>query len=534
MSYTLFQSLTHLENQVFPATESIRQLIETIARDVVRFRRNTQISYHFVATATSVCDEINALIRKVDENDDWDSYDKFTEAIDLLEELLLNSTETIQDEVQRHFGGHKDIDGYIASATNWAVNRKMLREFLKSFRARPEIGDLLLMVDDEETEIIEAGKHDDASLLLELHQAIKGHTFRQRAEGSVPQLIESVNDRLADLYALAQAEVLDDVLAIFTIQTAMLVFGIMDISMDPRADKNSTHHLKLGHVWVEAHSLLVNFCDITEGRSDRSEINKKYDDFLNVLRTIPDAPLPVAYTQLMKQVGKIRQPYHAQALALISLCRFLARHYEDLTKEQRTATNVEPLEDTCKETLAALQIAAASVSTLRSFEMNMPEHARVDNAFTVARTKIQDCFIHFGLVSHWDRYERIFQQAVEKDRSRTAQLGEILRARPSRTLDDTSNLVRVNVKVCDRSPAGDVIRDFSLRVEPETRLRALRWHISKALGPQVSARVLRDSTFLMTKREDSQEGDSLVPCRVHMAIEDITRAEVCELVLVLA
>jgi hypothetical protein len=41
------------------------------------------------------------------------------------------------------------------------------------------------MVDDEETEIIEAGKHDDASLLLELHQAIKGHEFRQRAEGSV-------------------------------------------------------------------------------------------------------------------------------------------------------------------------------------------------------------------------------------------------------------------------------------------------------------------------------------------------------------
>ena len=86
MSYTLFQSLTHLENDVFPATESIKELIKTIARDVVRFRRNTQISYHFVATATSVCDEINALIKKVDENDDWDSYDKFTEAIDVLEE----------------------------------------------------------------------------------------------------------------------------------------------------------------------------------------------------------------------------------------------------------------------------------------------------------------------------------------------------------------------------------------------------------------------------------------------------------------
>ncbi len=47
----------------------------------------------------------------------------------------------------------------------------------------------------------------------------------------------------------------------------------------------------------------------------------------------------------MKQAGNIRRPYHAQAVAVISLCRFLARHYENLTKEQRTATNVEPLEE---------------------------------------------------------------------------------------------------------------------------------------------------------------------------------------------
>ena len=87
MSFTLFRSLTELQNPVFPATESIKQLIETIGRDVVQFRRNTQISYHFVDRARSACDIINALIQKVDEEeDDWDSYDKFTEASDLLEE----------------------------------------------------------------------------------------------------------------------------------------------------------------------------------------------------------------------------------------------------------------------------------------------------------------------------------------------------------------------------------------------------------------------------------------------------------------
>ena len=47
----------------------------------------------------------------------------------------------------------------------------------------------------------------------------------------------------------------------------------------------------------------------------------------------------------MRQAGAIRRPYFAQAVAVISLCRFLARHYENLTKEERTATNVEPLEE---------------------------------------------------------------------------------------------------------------------------------------------------------------------------------------------
>jgi len=80
--------------------------------------------------------------------------------------------------------------------------------------------------------------------------------------------------------------------------------------------------------------------------------------------------------------------------------------------------------------------------------VNAPENALVENAFTIARSKIQGCFSHFGvgtllslmnfkshqtdyaldlqLTSHWAHYEKIFQQAAEKDRCRTAQLGEVL------------------------------------------------------------------------------------------------------------
>ena len=116
----------------------------------------------------------------------------------------------------------------------------------------------------------------------------------------------------------------------------------------------------------------------------------------------------------MKQAGNIRRPYFAQAVAVISLCRYLARHYESLTKEQRTGTKVEPLEEyavnpfrpscradyftrACRESLAALQIAAASVPTFKNLDMNAPEDARVSDALVAARKKIQGCFDHFGV-----------------------------------------------------------------------------------------------------------------------------------------
>lgn len=114
----------------------------------------------------------------------------------------------------------------------------------------------------------------------------------------------------------------------------------------------------------------------------------------------------------MKQAGKIRRPYHAQALALISLCRFLARHYENLTEEEHTATTIEPFEEyvhdcfrdsianlsltrTCKETLSALRVAVESEPTLRGFNFDAPENAHVFSAFERARTRIRECFQHF-------------------------------------------------------------------------------------------------------------------------------------------
>ena len=96
--------------------------------------------------------------------------------------------------------------------------------------------------------------------------------------------------------------------------------------------------------------------------------------------------------------------------------------------------------------------------------MNAPEDTRVNGALDAARKEIQGCFDHFGvgaslsamnpdssrqannygmqLTSHWAHYERIFKQAAEKDRSRTAQLGKVIASvshHPNFSLTSTLN-----------------------------------------------------------------------------------------------
>lgn len=86
MSYSLFINLASVRSGGFPATELIRYLIEAIGQDVSAFRRNAHVSYRLVDRIRDICNEINAHIQKVDEEDSWDSYEKFTAAIDPLEE----------------------------------------------------------------------------------------------------------------------------------------------------------------------------------------------------------------------------------------------------------------------------------------------------------------------------------------------------------------------------------------------------------------------------------------------------------------
>ena len=88
-STTIF-SLTDLGNGGPAATEVIKYLVQAVGRDVVSFQRNTQVSYMAVERARDILKQINDYIDKVENSigtaEDWDNFEKFTTAMDPLEE----------------------------------------------------------------------------------------------------------------------------------------------------------------------------------------------------------------------------------------------------------------------------------------------------------------------------------------------------------------------------------------------------------------------------------------------------------------
>ena len=88
MSYSLFVNLTETAES-YPATSVSKFLIELIGKDVCAFRRNTQASYRLVEQARTIAAAIHGLIKRVDEHDDWEAFDKYTAAIDPLEAYVV-------------------------------------------------------------------------------------------------------------------------------------------------------------------------------------------------------------------------------------------------------------------------------------------------------------------------------------------------------------------------------------------------------------------------------------------------------------
>jgi hypothetical protein len=111
-------------------------------------------------------------------------------------------------------------------------------------------------------------------------------------------------------------------------------------------------------------SRLIEFLEDTDEKQPTLPLSAqtKYDDFVETLKVrfgmflleqipymlpqkLSKLVLPRTYIDLMKQAGRIRRPYQAQAIALIGLCRFLADKFSTLGDSVITVENINALEE---------------------------------------------------------------------------------------------------------------------------------------------------------------------------------------------
>jgi hypothetical protein len=126
---------------------------------------------------------------------------------------------------------------------------------------------------------------------------------------------------------------------------------------------------------------------------------------------LTDIGLPGNYVNLMREVGRIRRPFQAQAIAVVMLCRFLAEKFNAIGKPKVTvehfnsldayvlllrvetiASDLDIFSRTFEKTLLTLRDATKSVTELKTFDMTDFENHAMVKAFGDTEALIRDSF----------------------------------------------------------------------------------------------------------------------------------------------
>ncbi|PSR87339.1 hypothetical protein PHLCEN_2v5156 [Hermanssonia centrifuga] len=484
MSHALFVNLTEPTAESFPATSVSKYLIELIGKDVCAFRRNTQVSYRLVERARIIATGINNLIKRVDTENDWDAYDKYTQAIEPLEDSLIPLTDIVEKERDQYLvtGQLESVDLCGAFIEAWATQRSDIRKRLEILRTKKEfatlLGDSLTATDED---IKDAYQHDDMNFLKELVRMVgtytpKTHGIRLPAQiiiSDVVKQIKSVQSQLIISYNKAQ-----DASIVLSIQSAMLIYSAMELTKNTKLGAEWLAHARSEVIWKAAQSLLVDLkAHLAKGTPQLADVQTKYDEFLTLLRGNMAVDLPANFVQLMKHTGRIGRSYHAQALYIVTLCRELVKHFEKATN--KTAQNLEPLKSTIDETIKALEAARQKDVALTKFDLEAFDASVTSVAFITARDEIKECFDKYGMSNEWSTHSAELEKAIAKDKARMKQVNDGL-VKAIVAVPQEAARISVGVKVLKE---GKTLHTLNYGLRSETRLSAIQWAASKETYP---------------------------------------------------
>ncbi|KAI0263561.1 hypothetical protein BC834DRAFT_844447 [Gloeopeniophorella convolvens] len=377
----------------FPATEVIRYLLKTVDRDVVTFRRNTQVPYMILDRVRELVNGIDGLIKKVEEGTgDWNSFDAYSRAIAPLEDLLLQLLAFTEVEKTQHLADPGSVDNAIVSSEKWEAHRGVFMRYLGELHTRPELARFVAILilshqgivvsKDTSTahqESLEAQAGDDRALFEDVLSAAKG-----RFSDVVPTHASNIETSLGALRK-----------SIIAVKASLLVEGVLQVLEAATLGGSVLRHLRSATVWDSFLELFRSLSTVTISEDGIAQVTDKYDSLLRIIKTLPGHELPASYVDIIKRAAYVRPPFREQAFALVTLCHDLATQFNNAADS--TDDNVRTLNEAFSVTLRSLEAASRAVSQLTIFDLTRFEDNGIVESFEQAKTSIRDGFISYGV-----------------------------------------------------------------------------------------------------------------------------------------
>ncbi|KAG8887269.1 hypothetical protein FRB98_000306 [Tulasnella sp. 332] len=459
--YSLFDALTNTSikpTDIPPAIGLIIFLLNAVGHDACDATRNTQSFYQFVSRARDVCKSIKGLIDKVDNEGDFEAFERYIELIGPLEEELfrvakLSCGDNIDplkipgSPINRPTppatvpAGPKDVNEFSKPFNDWILERKELRCAL---------GNVLTLTDPRAvsaSEIAPVAKSDDLDWLSHLCESISMHKEVVGKDNKFSKAIQGVSEKFDQIQdSLRREVVFPEQGYVLATRSAMTLLAVIDM-IETTNDKERRRRLRQPtQTWGRALKLLNGILEVTKATGPKPtelrDISTEWDAFEAYLLDPSFADLLPIVKELTPRVGHIRRHWHAQSFALVKL----SIEIEKATRE-KPGRDIDKLDDALEAVTLALDNAAgeAEKTGLDQNDFGVLKTGPTALSFSDAAKKLSAAFKAHALP---ERAESVLEEAQNKDAAVLQKLSDDYTRLEASPCNFPSKSVKVIVKLC--------------------------------------------------------------------------------------
>ncbi|KAI0263562.1 hypothetical protein BC834DRAFT_971253 [Gloeopeniophorella convolvens] len=487
-------SSKELDGGSFPATETIKDLIGVVRRDVYSLRRNAQVSYLAVDRARDLANAIDGHIKKVEQSplEEWSSFEKYSRAIIPLEDLLLELFDNSEEEKALYLGDHSSITTIASSPEIWESNRNKLSECLRKLLTQSEF---TYVIDDQsadarDQERLWAQAHDDKELFSELSSATKDRLSRISSLHQPTPSVGRSLDELQDRFTESPHTWYSSGFSVVAIKAGLLATGVLGLLQAAPPSNKSLDHFRSAAVWNGFSNVFQLLKAVPTGNTDTSRVEDAYKALLGALQFQEDSGIttqkspgrdstPSVLLDIVKAAASIRPPYRGQAFALVTFCHQLAEsnYFSNLSSKE-----TKDFVDLLTEFLDFLRGPCGATFQPKAFR----DPASFENDTNVRllekeKEMIRIIFKASGLSeAELKKMDQTFASARQRDKENAQKLNGPL-GKISSSDSEAHRNVTVSVAVFDRE--GKPLPTVTLVLDSGAVLSAVLWEVARKLTP---------------------------------------------------